>query len=100
MGQERVVYGRSRNGAPIFLRTVRKMKSKRARRSPRNRKKLIGNILSKIEKEFKNKEKETKATVADFIRLTQLERELEEQDQPREIIITWAEPAEKYSVER
>jgi hypothetical protein len=38
--------------------------------------------------------------VADFIRLTQLERELEEQDQPREIIITWAEPAEKYSVER
>ena len=76
------------------------MKSKRARRSPRNRKKLIGNILSKIEKEFEDEKKQTKATLADFIRLTQLERELEEEEQPREIIITWVEPSERRSVGR
>jgi hypothetical protein len=76
------------------------MEQKKASRRPKNRKRLIGTLLRKIEKEFKAKGKETKATVADFIRLTQLERELEEQDQPREIIITWAEPAEKYSIER
>jgi hypothetical protein len=86
-------------GRPFFW-TELKMEQKKAARAPKNRRKLIRALLTKIEKEFKNKEKETKATVADFIRLTQLERELEEQDQPREIIITWAEPAEKYSVER
>jgi hypothetical protein len=36
-----------------------------------------------------------KVTLADFIRLTQLERELEDEEQPREIIVTWADPAEK-----
>jgi hypothetical protein len=76
------------------------MEPMKAARAPKNRRKLIRALLNKIEKEFKNKEKETKATVADFIRLTQLERELEEQDQPREIIITWAEPAEKFSIDR
>jgi hypothetical protein len=76
------------------------MEPKKASRAPKNRRKLIRALLTKIEKEFKNKEKETKATVADFIRLTQLERELEEQDPPREIIITWAEPAETFSAER
>jgi len=67
-------------------------------RAPKNRTKLIRTLLRKIEKEFKNKE--TKATMADYIRLTQLERELEDQEQPREIIIRWSEPAEKLSIER
>ena len=39
--------------------------------------------------------KTNKVTLADFIRLTQLERELEDEEQPREIIVTWKEPAEK-----
>jgi hypothetical protein len=39
--------------------------------------------------------KNSKVTLADFIRLTQLERELEEEEQPREIIVTWKDPAEK-----
>jgi hypothetical protein len=39
--------------------------------------------------------KTNKVTLADFIRLTQLERELEEEEQPREIIVTWKESAEK-----
>ena len=76
------------------------MKSKYPRRNPKKRKKLIGNILSKIEKEFEDDKTQTKATLADFIRLTQLERELEEEEQPREIIITWAEPSERRSAER
>ena len=74
------------------------MESKPAGRAPKNRTKLIRTLLRKIEKEFKNTE--PKATMADYIRLTQLERELEDQEQPREIIIRWSEPAEKLSIER
>jgi hypothetical protein len=58
-----------------------------------SRKEKIRDLLSEIEKSFKSKT--PKATLADFIRLTQLERELEEEEQPGEIIITWAEPREK-----
>ena len=74
------------------------MENKTAARAPKNRRKLIRTLLRRIEKEFKDKE--TKATLADYIRLTQLERELEDREQPREIIITWSEPAETQSVER
>jgi len=37
--------------------------------------------------------KTLKVTLADFIRLTQLERELEQEEQPKEIIVTWKDPA-------
>lgn len=76
------------------------MESNKAERAPKDRRKVIRSLLNKIEKELKKKDKETKATMADFIRLTQLERELEEDEQPREIIITWAEPPETQSAER
>lgn len=36
-------------------------------------------------------------TLADFIRLTQLERELEDEEQPREIIVTWKDAAGGHS---
>ena len=74
------------------------MENKTAARAPKNRRKLIRTLLRRIEKEFKDKE--TKATLADYIRLTQLERELEEEEQPREIIITWSEPSENRNFER
>jgi hypothetical protein len=74
------------------------MENKTAARAPKNRRKLIRTLLRRIEKEFKDKE--TKATLADYIRLTQLERELEDQEQPKEIIITWSEPAATQSFER
>jgi hypothetical protein len=74
------------------------MQNQKPRRRPRNRGKLIRTLLRKVEKEFKNKE--TKATLADYIRLTQLERDLEEQEQPKEMIITWSEPAEMQNIER
>jgi hypothetical protein len=73
------------------------MQIQKPRRRAKNRGRLVRKLLRKIEKEFK--EKETKATLADYIRLTQLERELEEQEQPKEIIITWSEPAEIQSIE-
>ena len=38
--------------------------------------------------------------MADYIRLTQLERELEAEELPREIIITWSDPAERHSIEK
>ena len=76
------------------------MEHKKPARRPKSRRRLIRTLLSRIEKELKDKTKETKATLADFIRLTQLERELEEDEQPGEIIITWSEPPEKQRVER
>jgi hypothetical protein len=50
-------------------------------------------LLKKIEAQLDVGE--MKITLADFIRLTQLERELEQDDQPREIIVTWKDPSEK-----
>lgn len=57
------------------------------------RRQRITKLLMDVERrlDFKN----NKVTLADFIRLTQLERELEEEEQPREIIVTWKDPAEK-----
>jgi hypothetical protein len=58
-----------------------------------SRKQRISKLLIDIEERLDLKT--NKVTLADFIRLTQLERELEEEEQPREIIVTWKEPAEK-----
>jgi hypothetical protein len=58
-----------------------------------SRKQRISRLLKDIEEGLDLKT--NKVTLADFIRLTQLERELEEEEQPREIIVTWKEPAEK-----
>ena len=58
-----------------------------------SRRQRITNLLIGIEKRLDIEN--SKVTLADFIRLTQLERELEEEEQPREIIVTWKDPAEK-----
>lgn len=57
------------------------------------RRQRIGKLLADVEKRLNVDE--TKVTLGDFIRLLQLERELEEEEQPREIIVTWKDPAEK-----
>jgi len=59
-----------------------------------NRKQRIAQLLENIEAQLNIRE--MKITLADFIRLTQLERELEEEEQPREIIVTWKDPSEKH----
>ena len=58
-----------------------------------NRRERIAELLEKIEAQLDVGK--MKITLADFIRLTQLERELEQDDQPREIIVTWKDPSEK-----
>jgi hypothetical protein len=88
--------------APIFLKSVMTARVSREKKTPKaepvlrrrgSRKQRISKLLSNIEERLDFKT--NKVTLADFIRLTQLERELEEEEQPREIIVTWKEPAEK-----
>jgi prophage antirepressor-like protein len=58
-----------------------------------SRRKRITKLLAEVEKRLDLEN--SKVTLADFIRLTQLERELEDEEQPKEIIVTWQDPAEK-----
>lgn len=65
---------------------------KRARRGPkRTKQELIAEVMGTIEKRID--EDELKPTVGDFIRLLQLEREIEE-EQPKEIKVSWVDPSE------
>ena len=61
--------------------------------APKSRKELIDSLLSRIEKQL-NPEK-TKVTLADFIRLIQFQRELEQEEQPAEVIVTWRDLSER-----
>jgi len=58
-----------------------------------SRRQRIAKLLAEVEKRLNIEE--SKVTLGDFIRLMQLERELEEEEQPREIIVTWKDPAGK-----
>ena len=66
---------------------------KAPRRTSRSRRGRIARLLADVEKRLDIEN--SKVTLADFIRLMQLERELEEEEQPREIIVTWKDPAEE-----
>jgi hypothetical protein len=57
-----------------------------------SRKEKISEWLGRIEEKFKDED--SKVTVADYIRLIQLERELEEDHPPGEIKITWVKQQE------
>ena len=59
----------------------------------KSRKERIRDLLSKMEKSISKNA--GKATVADFIRLTQLERELGQDEQPGKVVVTWKESTEK-----
>ncbi len=54
--------------------------------------KALEQLLEKVERQLLD-EKEVKASVADFIRLVQLQKEFEE-ERPREVIVRWVEPSE------
>ena len=64
------------------------LKSKRStdRHATRER---IHKLVTEIENRFESEA--GKASVADYIRLLQLERELDEHEGPREIRVTWVE---------
>ena len=57
------------------------------------RRQRITKLLKEVEKRLDVDT--SKVTLGDYIRLTQLERELEDEEQPREIIVTWKDPAEE-----
>ena len=63
-----------------------------------SRRERISELLSKIEQRLDVDQ--GKVTLADFIRLIQLQRELEQEEQPAEVIITWKDAAETQSAER
>ena len=102
-------WGASGNGAPIFVgvqmkpatkvtelpvrKTRRKVKSREATKS---RRELIAHLLLKIEQQLDPVK--TKVTLADFIRLIQLQRELEREEQPAEVIVTWKDLVERPDV--
>jgi hypothetical protein len=56
---------------------------------------MVERILKRLETAFAT-EKAMKATLGDYIRLVQLRKELED-DEPREIKVTWVEPEETKS---
>ncbi len=68
--------------------------SPRERRS-KERARLLEKAIQNIEQKLGSTE--VKATFGDFIRLLQLQKELQV-DQPKEIKVTWIEPTEKESV--
>jgi hypothetical protein len=55
-------------------------------------------VVTKIRKRVEQKlsESDVKVTLGDYIRLLQLEKELNE-DEPKEIKVTWVNPEEKNS---
>jgi hypothetical protein len=67
--------------------------------SSKSRKELISTLLTRMEKQL-NSATTTKVTLADFIRLIQLQRELEQEEQPAEVIVTWKDRLEIQDAEK
>jgi hypothetical protein len=63
-----------------------------AKPPPANRAQVIKNLLTEVEKKMTSDA--SKATLGDYIRLVQLDKELDE-DEPKEIRVTWVEPETK-----
>jgi hypothetical protein len=61
----------------------------------RNKAAVVSDVIKKFEQKLESDE--FKPTVGDFIRLLQLEKELED-EQPKEIKVSWVEPEEKEHV--
>jgi len=55
---------------------------------------VLKRLLKIVEKKLT--EKEVKATLGDYIKLVQLQKEMDD-EQPREIKVTWVEPEETKS---
>ncbi len=63
------------------------------RRSYRDGAALLEKLLMKAEEKLADAE--LKPTIADFLRLLQFQEEIEADEQPKEIKVTWVDPAEK-----
>lgn len=71
--------------------------SRKQEEPPKSRKEKVTELLKNMEDRLNTAD--GKASVADFIRLLQYERELEEEQQPREMKVTWSEPLETYDTD-
>ncbi|HEY7338461.1 MAG TPA: hypothetical protein VH639_26480 [Bryobacteraceae bacterium] len=58
----------------------------------RRQKKVVGDLIKKIEEKLKDGE--MKPTLGDYIRLLQLQKEMEA-DEPRDIEVRWVESEQK-----
>ncbi len=67
--------------------TKAEAKKKRTRRKSKS--KLVSKVIARIEERLETEE--LKPSVGDFIRLLQLEKELAEEEQPKEIKVSWVE---------
>jgi hypothetical protein len=56
---------------------------------------VVKRLLKNVEKKLSGKE--MKATLGDYIKLVQLQKELDEEQQPKEIKVTWVEAEETKS---
>ena len=63
---------------------------KKARR--KSKAKLVRDVIQKMEQKLESED--LKPSVGDFIRLLQLEKELNEEKQPKEIKVSWVDPSE------
>jgi len=82
--------GAKRSGRTL---SEKKDKAEPKRKLKGSRKERIAQLLENIEEQLDIGE--MRITLADFIRLTQLERELEQEDEPKEIVVTWKDPPEE-----
>jgi hypothetical protein len=62
-----------------------------------SRRQALAKLLNEMEDRLGKLD--TKISVADFMRLVQFERELADEERPREIKVTWSEPLETYSID-
>ncbi len=74
------------SGGAFFL--GERMNERRVRRREKHRRRMISSLLTKVE----DRVDEMKPTVVDYIRLTQLERELDGTEQPTEVRASWQKP--------
>jgi len=63
----------------------------------KSRKQRVKELLSKMEGSLVQRAQ--KATMGDLIRLIQLERELEVDEQPRKVVVSWKESPEIQDIE-
>jgi hypothetical protein len=68
-------------------------KGKISRTKTKSHRELVNTLLSRIERQLGSEK--AKVTLADFIRLIQLQRELEQEEQPAEVIVTWRDRLER-----
>jgi len=75
-------------GSALFLGET--MRERRVREKSKHRRRMLSSLLTKVEDRLDA----VKPTVVDYIRLTQMEREMEGPEQLREVKISWTKRRE------